>query len=166
MASRRRGGRNDLFPLLMLLGTLQEIGLNKIPPVTLIFFAINIAVHFMASHIPLGEVCIRPLNVMEYGQYERIILNAYFHVDSWHLYYNMASLLWKGLQLERKIGSSRLLIFILISNVMTSLLYIAVAILLGYFNQYDSSYGSCAVGFSAVLFALKVTFFFSFYLSL
>ena len=69
---QRGMGRNDIFPLLMLMGTLQEIGINRIPPVTLIFFGINMVIHFMATHIALGDVCIRPLNVIEYGQYERL----------------------------------------------------------------------------------------------
>ena len=158
MPRGRRGGmgRSDIFPLLMLMGTLQEIGINRIPPVTLIFFGINMAIHFMATHIALGDVCIRPLNVIEYGQYQRLFLHSFFHVDTWHLYYNMASLLWKGLKLERKIGSSRLLIFTLISSVMVSILYILVAVSLTWYNPYDSTYGSCAVGFSGVLFSLKV----------
>eukprot|EP00486_Rosalina_sp_Unknown_P015431 CAMPEP_0201596184 /NCGR_PEP_ID=MMETSP0190_2-20130828/192950_1 /ASSEMBLY_ACC=CAM_ASM_000263 /TAXON_ID=37353 /ORGANISM="Rosalina sp." /LENGTH=156 /DNA_ID=CAMNT_0048056439 /DNA_START=451 /DNA_END=924 /DNA_ORIENTATION=- len=39
---------------------------------------------------------------------------------------------------------------------MVSILYIAVAVGLTWYNPYDSTYGSCAVGFSGVLFSLKV----------
>ena len=156
--SRRRDRRNDIYPLLLLLAQFQEIGLNRIPPVTLIFFAINIAVHFIAAHIPLSEVCIQPVSVVKYGQYERLILSAFFHADSWHLYYNMASLLWKGMNLERKIGSTRLFIFIVISSILSSILYVLVSMVLINIYEYDHSFYSCAVGFSAVLFALKVWF--------
>jgi len=152
---RARNAGHDLFPLLLLFGQLQEIGLNRIPPVTLIFFVINVAVYFLAAHIPLSEVCIRPVSVTLDGEYERLILSAFFHADTWHLYYNMASLLWKGLHLERKIGSSRLFFLIIISSVMSSILYVFISLALANaFN--DQSFYSCAVGFSAVLFTLKV----------
>eukprot|EP01083_Nonionella_stella_P174360 604173_1 len=156
MPRRQSSRRNDMLPLLLLFGQLQEIGLNRIPPVTLIFFAINVAVHFMATHIPLSEVCIRPISIIQYGQYERLVLSAFFHADNWHLYYNMASLLWKGMNLERQIGSSRLLIIIIISTVLSSILYVIISASLVNMLEFDSSFHSCAVGFSAVLFALKV----------
>ena len=49
---RGRGGmgRSDILPLLMLMGTLQEIGINRIPPVTLLLFGVNMAIHFSISH--------------------------------------------------------------------------------------------------------------------
>ena len=150
MPRRRNDRRNDILPLMLLFSTLQEIGINRIPPVTLIFFAINIAVHFMASHIPLSEVCILPISIIEYGQYERLILSAFFHADSWHLYYNMASLLYKGMKLEKIIGSSRLLVLIIISTILSSILYVMTSMLLKHMFEYDSSIHSCAVGFSAV----------------
>ena len=40
---------------------------------------------------------------------------------------------------------------------MVSILYIFAAIALIWYNPYDSTYGSCAVGFSGVLFALKLS---------
>lgn len=156
----RRGGRggrrNDFYPLILLFGTLQEIGLDRIPPVTLIFFVINVAVHFMLEQIPLGEVCVQPRAIMVYGDYHRLVLSTFFHADNWHLYYNMASLLYKGMKLERNIGSGRLFFFMVISSVLTSILYVAIAVSMSTSWHYDEPYASCAVGFSAVLFALKV----------
>ena len=39
-------------------------------------------------------------------QWRRLFLSPFFHGDDFHLYYNMASLIWKGRQMEPPLGPS------------------------------------------------------------
>ncbi|KXZ53472.1 hypothetical protein GPECTOR_7g922 [Gonium pectorale] len=75
-----------------------------------------------------------------------------------HVVYNMISLVWKGVQLERRYG--HLLFGALVAELLAAahLITVALAALLaanipGYRYLYRDQ---CAVGFSAVLFGLKV----------
>lgn len=67
-----------------------------------------------------------------------------------HLYFNMASLLWKGVQLEAAFGVSGFLLLTSLMLVGSSGLYVLAAWL-----GIGGLMGSCAIGFSGVLFALK-----------
>ena len=84
------------------------------------------------------------------------------HADEWHLYYNMTSLLWKGLQLETALGPVKFMMLVLelwgsSSALMCAAYYCAHSqqlktLLPGLAAQY---YSVCAVGFSGVLFGMK-----------
>jgi membrane associated rhomboid family serine protease len=96
------------------------------------------------------------------GAWHRLFWSALLHADEWHLYYNMSSLLWKGLQLETSLGSARFLLLLLELWASSSALLCAVywagtatqlkLFLPGLAAQY---YSVCAVGFSGVLFGMK-----------
>lgn len=49
----------------------------------------------------------RIVYTMQNGAWDRLFWGVVLHADEWHLYYNMSSLLWKGLQLETSLGSAR-----------------------------------------------------------
>ncbi|KAJ7542159.1 hypothetical protein O6H91_10G092500 [Diphasiastrum complanatum] len=86
---------------------------------------------------------------------KRVFMSAFYHVDETHLVYNMLSLLWKGVQLEVNIGSGK---FAAMIAVLLGLSH-GLVVLLSKVLSADSPellYTDCAVGFSAVLFALKV----------
>ena len=126
----------------------------------------------------LHLVCVAPFKIFYKEEFHRIILSSFFHagmsniflhiieisktkliiIDAWHLYYNMASFLWKGKDLEQRIGSIKMLFIILISAFGSPILYTIIALLWDQYN-YDNISHSCAVGFSAVLFTLKVILF-------
>jgi membrane associated rhomboid family serine protease len=81
--------------------------------------------------------------------------------DDYHLYYNMGSLLWKGVQLEPELGPLHFAALIaelwLVSGLLLCVLFAAGAsmqISAPFMAPLYHSY--CAVGFSAVLFGLKV----------
>ena len=83
------------------------------------------------------------------------------HADEWHLYYNMTSLLWKGLQLESTLGSVRFLLLVCELWATSSAIICAVLwashrcvgqIIPAIASQY---YSLCVLGFSAVLFGFK-----------
>lgn len=170
--SQRR--QNSLSPamiglLLQLYRTLENS--NYKPPVTITFLAINIITHIHPSPYALGYDltniqgnCLHPLKIVhtyyfkEFIPWNRLFLSAITHADDTHLYYNMISLCWKGLNLEKTLGSGRFFVLIIFSLFVSPCLHI----LLSYFlyqiiglDGYASGYDACAVGFSAVLFSLK-----------
>jgi len=82
--------------------------------------------------------------------FRRLLEATFHHADDWHLYYNMVSFLWKGMFLERKMGSKKFLLMLgaftaLVNVVMLYINYTAARL----FS--DPSYiGQCAIGFSGM----------------
>merc|ERR1719433_2397354 len=104
----------------------------------------------------VSEGCLNPSRIIELGEYPRLVISAFLHADDWHLYYNMASLLYKGTRLERHMGTGRFLCFILIAVLGCGVIYVAIAVGMVYFLGESGTYYGCGVGFSGVLFAMKV----------
>ena len=80
------------------------------------------------------------------------------HVSDIHLYYNMISFAWKGMKLEKHskygtLGFTCLVTFFaMLTGIMYTVLSFGAAELLD-----DLSYSQqCSIGFSGILFALKV----------
>ncbi|KAG8329786.1 Rhomboid- protein 4 [Homalodisca vitripennis] len=73
-----------------------------------------------------------------------------------HLYYNMISFIIKGRTLENRYGSSNFAVLLAFLVVITNSFYIALAKFGSEFLEDYSMMRSCAIGFSGVLFALKV----------
>jgi rhomboid domain-containing protein 1 len=67
----------------------------------------------------------------------------------------MLSLMWKGSQLEPEMGTEAFSFLCLFCLVVSHTFYLVICYFLLEFADYSESYYSCAVGFSAVLFALK-----------
>jgi len=78
--------------------------------------------------------------------------SVFTHADDMHLYWNMGSLLVKGVLLEQRLGSEALAVFVAFSIVASSAIQLVVAPFLARAFGYDCG---CAVGFSGVLFAMK-----------
>ena len=85
------------------------------------------------------------------------------HADDggWHLYYNMASLLWKGVSLEFEMGSDQFGLMLGALLVISHALFVPVTYLattagLGQIWGELDSFTDCCVGFSTVLFGLKI----------
>ena len=88
----------------------MRVGVDNIPPVTLglvglmtaafldppgLPFSPNPAIHCVSAERVLGSLEVWPL-----------VLHAFVHLSDMHLYYNLSSLLWKGRQLERQLGTA------------------------------------------------------------
>ncbi|GFR40875.1 hypothetical protein Agub_g1526, partial [Astrephomene gubernaculifera] len=152
------------YNILLLAQLFQQVSqLNYKPPVTIALIAANLWIYFTgvdggATYVGLSlwECCLQPRLVLK-GQWRRLVLSAFLHVDETHVLYNMSSLLWKGVRLERRYGSLRFAALVgellLAAHGMTVLL---AAVLAAQVPGYWYLMESCAVGFSAVLFALKV----------
>ncbi|ETV97968.1 hypothetical protein H310_09275 [Aphanomyces invadans] len=155
-----RGLRNNgvlLMLAMQLLGQIQQ--LERKPPVTLLLMGGMVGLFLYQGHpgIPTArKYALCPDIIVEKYALSRLIVSAFLHVDEWHLYNNMASFLWKGVQLEFHVGSERFARMIGVLLVMSHVLAVVVAYILSTFMGNSSYIHQCAIGFSAVLFALKV----------
>ena len=88
---------------------------------------------------------------------KRFFLSAFYHLNEPHLVYNMMSLLWKGIKLETSMGSTQFASMVVtllgMSQGVTLLLAKSLHVFFDYRRAYFHEY---SVGFSGVLFALKV----------
>ena len=156
MFQRRR--RAPGIGLLFLMSQLYNIGFNRIPPVTLSFIGINVVVYLgLLNNLPsLGKACVSAHYVWYNGDWKRLILAAFYHLDDFHLYYNMASFVWKGKSLEERLGSSRFLYILSVFTVLTHSVLVGLDLSLANITEDPSYVYTCAAGFSGVIFALKV----------
>jgi len=133
---------------------------GSIPPFTLGIIGFIVAVFLQLfsflARVRLKDICISVYHVWDKGDYRRLVLGPLVHADEWHLYYNMASLLWKGKILERRFGTCYFAYLISTLTVLTSLAYIFLNLILSELFEDDAYVFSCAIGFSGVLFAMKV----------
>ncbi|XP_029658011.1 rhomboid-related protein 4 [Octopus sinensis] len=158
-----RRGRGSFFILLQLLNHLMYLGgFSVIPPVTLFVTLVNVAVHFENFFMPVSifpsveTACISVFHVWTHLQWKRLIYGAFFHLDDLHLYYNMVSFLSKGIRLEKRLSSQHFGFLLVFCTVASGVVLIALNILMMILTN-DTSYElTCAVGFSAVIFAIKV----------
>ncbi|XP_078266478.1 rhomboid-related protein 4 isoform X2 [Rhinoraja longicauda] len=152
MYSRRRGGNIGLF---LLLSQLFSVGFENIPPVTLMTMALNILL-YLTPMKPLMEVCINVHETWNGQDWKRLFLSPFHHADDWHLYFNMVSMLYKGIRLEQRFGSTWFAFMLSVFSVMTGIVYLVLESILAELMEDQSYKMQCAIGFSGVLFALKV----------
>jgi len=126
----------------------------NIPPVTFLAILSQVAVYLQFLVVP--RLCLSGEAVWLRGEYLRLLVPAVRHTHDIHLYYNMVSLAWKGLNLERRLGSVRFLLTLVALTLMSSVAYVGLAVLAADLSDDYSYMQQCAIGFSGVLFALKV----------
>ncbi|KAG1710984.1 hypothetical protein DVH05_013704 [Phytophthora capsici] len=158
----RRGranvGRDGQGIALMLMLVRQVQQLERKPPVTLGLMALMYGLHFQKMQTPelFAPYSLCPDRVLSNWDFKRIVGSALIHGDEWHLYHNMVSFLWKGYNLEYKLGSLRFLLTIGYLLMLSHVLVVVVALVLATGFQMPGPLHQCSVGFSGVLFALKV----------
>ncbi|XP_028816968.1 rhomboid-related protein 4 isoform X1 [Denticeps clupeoides] len=153
MMQRRHRGSN--LGLILLASQIFQIGLDNIPPVTLATLGVNVYL-FLFPAAPLLSACVSVQTAYWHRDWRRLILSPFHHVDDWHLYFNMASLLWKGIKLERRLGGAWFAYLLSVFSLLTGSMYLLLEAVLTEVTG-DGSYSmQCAVGFSGVLFGLKV----------
>ncbi|XP_053071849.1 rhomboid-related protein 4 isoform X2 [Acinonyx jubatus] len=150
---RRSRGINT--GLILLLSQIFHVGVNNIPPVTLATLAVNIW-FFLSPLKPLLGSCLSVETCYQQKDWQRLLLSPFHHADDWHLYFNMASMLWKGINLERRLGSKWFAYVIVTFSLLTGVVYLLLEFALAEFMNEPVFRRNCAVGFSGVLFALKV----------
>jgi rhomboid domain-containing protein 1 len=157
----RRGVPPSAAGFMLLMQLAQRIAqLENKPPVTISLIGLQVAAFFvlLPDH-GVGDLCLWPdpelLHRLSGEEaISRLLGSAVVHLDEVHLGYNMLSLLWKGTQLEGRMGSGAFLGLIAVLLPLTQVLMALAAPLL------DGAFGLslshiCVAGFSGVLFALK-----------
>lgn len=151
----RSGGRG--LGVLLLGAQMMNVGVENIPPVTLGAIVLQSAIFLQFGDLMkwfpnVGKVCISTYHVLYRKEWRRLILSALFHANDIHLYYNMASFLYKGRLLEHKFRSVYFLYLLVVFTVLTSLTYLGLNMALEKVLD-DSSYDLvCAVGFSGMFY--------------
>lgn len=133
------------------------IGIDKIPPVTLSCIGLQVAIFLRLFKLPWNhpsQVCISVYNVWKKKEFLRLLYGALEHGDDWHLYYNMLSFALKGQSLERRYGSVKYFYILSSFTVLTSIVLVALNALASKYLDFDGR--ACSIGFSGVIFALKV----------
>ncbi|GCB71134.1 rhomboid-related protein 4 [Scyliorhinus torazame] len=152
MQPRQRGVN---LGLLLLVSQLFQVGFDNIPPATLITMGLNIYL-FLLPIKPLMDVCISVDKIWNGQDWGRLLYSVFHHADDWHLYFNMVSLLYKGIKLEQRLGTRWFAYILSVFSAMTGVVYLVLEMLLAEVMKDHSYKFQCAVGFSGVLFALKV----------
>jgi membrane associated rhomboid family serine protease len=150
----------------------QILALPVKPPITIALIALNTAIHFvpdiLAQLVPMSSsflfttttaVCMNPSAItrdLSHGHLNtaRLFGSALIHGDDMHLWYNMLSLLNKGVTLETATGSGHFLLLVLGLWALSQLLVVVLSYVLLLVGYTDTFY-MCSVGFSGVIFALK-----------
>ncbi|XP_058201762.1 rhomboid-like protein 14, mitochondrial [Rhododendron vialii] len=158
------GGRRSrgLLPILAVHAVSEYWRLDRKPPVTAALVAANTLVYLRPGVLDrvlptIDQVWFNPYLILKHRDVKRLFLSAFYHVGESHLVYNMMSLLWKGIQLESSMGSSEFasmaVTLLGLSQGVTLLLSKSLLLFFDYGRPYYREY---AVGFSGVLFAMKV----------
>ena len=84
----------------------------------------------------------------------RIFTSAVIHIDDYHLYYNISSLLWKGSFLEVVTGSKSFMWEYVVH--ITRSYFLLITSFFNWIGFFTSSYYNRTVGFSCVLFGYKL----------
>ncbi|XP_060580704.1 rhomboid-related protein 4-like [Ruditapes philippinarum] len=155
---QRRGGNLGVMLLAL---QLFQFGFDKIPPVTLISILVQAAIFLRIGDLDrwfgsTHDVCISTHYILVQKQWGRLILGTLVHASDMHLYFNMVSLLWKGVFLERRFKSQYFAYLMAVFTVLTSVVLVGLNWVMAEVCQDRSYMLTCAVGFSGVIFALKV----------
>ncbi|XP_024027007.1 rhomboid-like protein 15 [Morus notabilis] len=104
------------------------------------------------------QVCFLPSAVVSHFQVYRIYTSILFHGSLLHVLFNMMALVPLGSELERIMGSVRLLYLIILLATSNALLHLLIALLVAYNPFHSSEYfmKECAIGFSGILFSMIV----------
>jgi len=150
----RRGRGTNPFIILMAMRLLQQINRLPVkPPVTLGLMGLQTALHLSPMNLPFSIYGLSPQMIWERSEFSRLISGQLLHADDYHLYYNMASFLYKGVKLETSISSNEFAIMTGVLMIGTGIIHTMLAVLL--YTTYPEAYFTTAVGFSGVIFALK-----------
>ncbi|CAK9795334.1 Rhomboid-related protein 4 [Anthophora plagiata] len=135
-----------------------NFGIDKIPPATLITIILQVLLYVGVIKVPWNaeEVCISAIKIFKYHDWNSFIVSNFEHGSDMHLYYNMISLILKGSYLEPMYGTMNFVTLLVIFSLGCSAMYTGLGYALMQLTGDYGYYTQCAIGFSAVLFALKV----------
>ncbi|KAH9379365.1 hypothetical protein HPB48_013631 [Haemaphysalis longicornis] len=138
---------------------LYEVGLQSVPVVTGLTIALQTAIFARWLPVPWNspcQVCLSARHILLHRQWRRLLFSHVEHTNDWHLYNNMVSFLWKAIQLENEMGGAKFAYVLALLLLLTGVIEVALASLLSWASEKSSYTYECGVGFSGVIFALKV----------
>lgn len=163
---RRRDPRGDQLMYLLITLFHRIYMMEHKPPVTLFLIGVNVALFFKPRELPgidlipsLQSGCLHPRKILARKEWHRLLWFPILHYDYAHLYYNILSLLWKGSQLEPRMGSVGFGGLILELGFVSGMIHLAGAALLAALSPKgigQELMNQCSIGFSGILFGLKV----------
>ena len=155
-SQRRQPGLQ--YGLVLLASQAMNYGIDRIPPATLISMAVQSLLYAGLIRVPWNpeDVCISALKVLKHKDWRSIVLSNFEHGSDMHLYYNMVSFLLKGSYLEPMYGTVNFSILLGLLSIGCGLMYVGLGYALTQITEDYGYFTACAIGFSAVLFALKV----------
>lgn len=152
---RQQGLQYGLYLLFM---QVMNFGIDRIPTVTLIAVIAQALLYTGLLQVPWNpeDVCISAIKLFKYRDWRSFIVSHFEHGSDMHLYYNMISLILKGSYLELMYGTTNFGLLLALLSVGCSSMYVCLAYMLMQLTGDYGYYTMCSVGFSSVLFALKV----------
>lgn len=112
----------------------------------------------LVGYDSFAEVCFLPSDVVSRFQVYRIYTSIIFHGSLLHVLFNMMALVPLGSELERIMGSVRLLYVIILVATSNAIFHLLIALLVAHnpIHTYDYFMTECGIGFSGVLFSMIV----------
>lgn len=166
--------RVSLYGVVLLYQLFEHIAaLESKPPITITLIILNLsifAIPHLRPYLPAAlapraqtlyeffrsaRVCLHPGAVLR-GERWRLILSSFVHSNDLHVLYNMTSFLYKGVTLESALGSEYFLALIVYLSITAHTLYVLIALGARHLGITSSLMNRCVVGFSGVIFGLKV----------
>ncbi|XWS56123.1 hypothetical protein CRYUN_Cryun09bG0059500 [Craigia yunnanensis] len=104
------------------------------------------------------EICFLPEVIVSHFQVYRIYSSIIFHGSLLHVFFNMLALVPLGSELERIMGSVRLLYAIILLATSNAIFHLIIALVVAHnpFHPYPYLMNECAIGFSGILFSMIV----------
>ncbi|KAG7259062.1 hypothetical protein CRUP_030048 [Coryphaenoides rupestris] len=121
---RHHRPRGSHLGLLLLASQLFRVGVDNIPPVTLGVLGLNVYLYLF----PPPHSC-SVQKAYWHGDWRRLFLSPLHHMDDWHLYFNLTSFLWKGIQLERRLGGAWFLYVLSVFSLLTGLVWVELVLI-------------------------------------
>ncbi|CAO2820241.1 unnamed protein product [Amaranthus hypochondriacus] len=132
-----------------------------IPFITSAVVAICAAIYLvclLVGYDSFVEICFLPSAILTHFQVYRIYTSILFHGSFLHVFFNMLALVPLGSELERIMGSVRLLYTTILLALSNAVLHLLIALLVSHNPFYPYMYlmDECAIGFSGILFSMIV----------
>ncbi|KNA13218.1 hypothetical protein SOVF_118830 isoform B [Spinacia oleracea] len=132
-----------------------------IPFITSAVVAICAAIYLvclLVGYDSFAEICFLPPAILSQFQVYRIYTSVLFHGSFLHVFFNMLALVPLGSELERIMGSVRLLYTTLLLALSNAVIHLLIALLVAHnpFHPYTFLMNECAIGFSGILFSMIV----------
>ncbi|KAJ6826636.1 rhomboid-like protein 15 [Iris pallida] len=121
--------------------------------ICLVIYLVCLLVGYDSFH----EICFLPSEVISRFQVYRVFTAVLFHGSLLHVVFNMLALVPLGTELERIMGSVRLLYLMVLLAVSNAIFHLVIATLVSY-NPLRPYFlmNECAIGFSGIIFSMIV----------